>query len=175
MKKILIVVDYQNDFISGSLGFDGADGICDRIAEKIARYRESGGEVLFTYDTHGADYLSTAEGRALPVPHCIRGTEGWELHPRIEAMRREGDRCILKPSFGSAELLDTLRAGAYDAVELVGLVTNICVISNAILAKAALPEAEITVDAACVGSGDKKLEEEALDVMEGLQIGVKNR
>ena len=175
MKKILVVTDYQNDFINGSLGFEGADAICTGIIRKIEEYRISGGEVLFTYDTHTADYLATAEGRNLPVEHCIRDTQGWQLSLEVQNAKLDTDKCIFKPSFGSAELLDYLREGKYELVEFVGLVTNICIISNAIIAKTALPEARVIVDASCVDSFDKSLHEKSLDVMQGLQIEVTGR
>jgi len=175
MKKILIVTDYQNDFIDGSLGFDGADAICPGIVKKIETYRSEGGEVLFTYDTHAENYLTTAEGRSLPVEHCIKNTHGWTLRSEIENVKLDTDKCIYKPSFGSAELMDYLRSGEYELVEFVGLVTNICIISNAIIAKTALPEARVIVDASCVDSFDRPLHEKSLDVMAGLQIEVIGR
>ena len=170
MKKLLIVVDYQNDFVSGSLGFPKAAELEAAIASKILQYRESGGDVAFTFDTHGEDYLSTQEGKNLPVTHCVRGTGGWELYGRIAGLMKEGDRRFLKPAFGSGELFDYLRSSDYESIELAGVVSNICVISNAVLAKTALPEAVVTVDSACVASNDESLNEAALKVMAGLQI-----
>lgn len=175
MKSILIVVDYQKDFVNGSLGFNGAERLEPAIAEKIALRREQGWTVAFTLDTHDGGYLTTREGKKLPVEHCIRGTDGWALFGRIAGLRREGDPCFEKPAFGSMQLAEFLRESGFNRVELVGLVSNICVISNAVLAKAALPEAEVVVDAACTGSGDETLNREALDVMQGLQITVENR
>lgn len=172
MKKLLIVVDYQNDFVNGALGFEGADALAPLLSARIAAARESGEDVIFTFDTHGEDYLNTSEGKNLPVPHCIDGTEGHALFPAIAELVEEGDRVICKPSFGSAELFDLLRGSDYESVELCGLVTDICVVSNAILAKTALPEAEITVNAALVDSFDKSKHEAALSVMESVQIRV---
>ncbi|MCQ4021859.1 MULTISPECIES: cysteine hydrolase family protein [unclassified Ruminococcus] len=171
-KKLLIVIDYQNDFVCGSLGFEQALALENRIAAKIEEYRQSGGDIAFTFDTHGEDYLSTSEGKNLPVVHCVNGTHGWKLYGKIEAMRRDCDKCFYKPSFGSAELFDYLRDSSYDSVELVGVVTSICVISNAVLAKTALSEAEIIVDSLCTADIDEKLYTSALEVMKKLQIKV---
>lgn len=174
MKKILVVVDYQNDFVSGSLGFPGAVALEDRIAEKIEQYRGQGGEVAFTYDTHEKNYMETQEGQNLPVPHCLRGTPGWELYGKINALRTETDLCFEKNTFGSLTLAEYLKKGGYGLVELCGVVSNICVISNAVLAKAALPEAKIVVDASCTAGGDSSMNQKALDVMSGLQIQILN-
>lgn len=176
MKSLLLVVDYQKDFVDGSLGFPGAEALDGPIAQKIAACHAAGDDVIFTLDTHGADYLATQEGRKLPVPHCLRGTPGWELYGQTAKARREGDLVLEKPAFPSLELGNLLREKGYSRVELVGLVSYICVISNAIVAKAALPEAEIIVDAACTAGPDRALHEKALDLMEqGLQITVTNR
>jgi nicotinamidase/pyrazinamidase len=172
MKKLLIVVDYQNDFISGALGFPGAEKLASRIAEKISAYRRAGSDIVFTLDTHGDDYLDTNEGKNLPVRHCIKGTQGYRLHPSIEALVQPGDRIIEKPSFGSQKLFDYLRGSDYDEIELCGLVTDICVVSNAILAKTALPEAVVTVDSSCVGTPDAKKQEAALSILESVQVRV---
>ncbi len=172
MRKCLIVVDYQNDFVTGSLGFAKAEQLDDRIADKIAKYRNEGWEIAFTFDTHEEDYLQTNEGRNLPVEHCIKGTDGHKLYGRTAEMLKENDKCFYKPSFGSAELFEYLKAEKFDKVELCGVVTNICVISNAVLAKTALPEAEVSVDSSCVASNDDNLNKSALDVMQSLQINV---
>ena len=170
--KLLIVVDYQNDFVCGSLGFTQAKTLENSIAEKIEKYRKIGGDVAFTFDTHNDDYLNTSEGKSLPIKHCIKNTDGWKLYGKIENLRQSGDKCFYKPCFGSDELFDNLRASSYDSVELVGVVTNICVISNAVLAKTALPEAEIIVDSACTASNDPELHDSALKVMQSLQINI---
>lgn len=175
MKKLLIIVDYQKDFVDGALGFPGAEKLEGPIADKIEKYRRGGHSVAFTFDTHGEDYLSTQEGRRLPIPHCIKGTEGWELYGGIAGMLRDGDRVFHKPAFGSAELFDWLRASDFDSVELAGLVSDICVISNAALAKAALPEAEVIVDARCTATADQEKNQKALDMMSGMQISVVNK
>lgn len=175
MKSILLVIDYQKDFVDGVLGFPQSVRLEDPIAEKICAYRSNGHEIVFTYDTHTTDYLNTQEGRNLPVVHCIKGTAGWELYGKVAQLRRDTDICIEKIAFGSMELAEFLAENQYDRVELVGVVSNICLISDAVLAKAALPEAEIIVDASCVASNDDCLNAAALDVMASMQIRIINR
>ncbi len=172
--KALIVVDYQVDFVSGALGFAGAELLEPIIIEKIRETRKNGGTVIFTYDTHHGDYLSTAEGKKLPVPHCIENTEGYELYGKVRDCLEDGDIVIKKPSFGSMELADILRKKKFDEMELCGLVTDICVVSNAIIAKAALPEARVIVDGKACASFDKDAHEAALKVMRSVQIDVIN-
>ena len=174
-RRLLIVVDYQNDFVSGALGFPGAEQYDKPIAEKIAAYRAAGDQVVFTYDTHTSDYLYTQEGENLPIPHCIRGEEGWRLYGETAKAQQCGDVCFAKPAFGSAGLMQYLQQHDYESIELVGLVSYICVISNAILAKTAQPETPVLVDAACTGGPDEQLHNAALDVMQTLQIQVLNR
>lgn len=175
MKKCLIVVDYQNDFVTGALGFPGAVALEQPIVEKIQAYRANGDDVIFTFDTHTSQYLLSQEGRKLPVPHCIGGTEGHKLYGRVGESIDAEDWCFIKYTFGSDAMFDFLKQNPYTRIELVGVVTNICVISNAILAKTAQPETEILVDAGCVASNDRALGEKALDVMESLQITVTGR
>lgn len=175
MKKLLVVVDYQHDFVDGSLGFQGAEKLEDAICGRIARYRLQGADIAFTFDTHDEGYLQTQEGKKLPVVHCLRDTEGWTLYGRVAGCLTPKDKVFYKPAFGSPELAEFARAGGYDVVELCGLVSNICVLSNAVLVKAALPEAEILVDARCTSCGDPETNQKALDVMAGLQISVINR
>ena len=133
-----------------------------------------GDDVMFTLDTHNDDYPTTQEGKNLPVPHCIAGTPGHRLFGETAACRQKQDMVFFKPSFGSMEMLCYLRTHPYQEIELVGVVTNICVISNAVLCKAALPEARVSVDASLCASNDEALHEKALDVMRGLQINVTN-
>ena len=172
MKKVLIVVDYQNDFVTGSLGFPKAVLLENRIVEKIHEYRRSGGDIVFTFDTHEDNYLKTQEGQKLPITHCLKNTDGWNLYGKVADARTDSDKCFEKKTFGSLELAEYLAKQHYDLVELVGLVSNICVISNAILAKAALPEAKIVVDAGCTAGADEEMNQKALDVMRGVQIEV---
>jgi len=175
MKKLLVVVDYQKDFVDGALGFPAAPALEQPIIEKIEAYRRAGQTVAFTLDTHQADYLSTQEGKNLPVLHCVEGSVGHGLYGRLAGLLREGDEVFEKPNFGSTGLFDYLRGETFDSVELVGLVSNICVLANAVLAKTALPEAIIEVDALCTASFDEALHRAALDVLEGLQVRVANR
>lgn len=175
MKKLLIVVDYQVDFVSGTLGNENAVAIENRIAEKIDNYRADGWDIAFTFDTHYSDYENTQEGRKLPVRHCIESSDGWQLYGKVRECKRDCDKAFWKYSFGSADLFEFLKGSEYDKIELCGVVTDICVISNAVLAKTALPECEISVDARCTASNDIKKGNEALDVMESLQIDVYNK
>ncbi len=175
MKKLLIVVDYQNDFVTGSLGFPKAETLEEPILRKIATYRNAGDDIVFTMDTHGEDYLETVEGNRLPVPHCSRSTEGWQIFGRVAALKAPGDIVFEKPTFGSARLMGYLIEHAYDTIELCGLVTNMCVLANAVIAKTARPEAEIIIDAACTASFDDGMHEKALDVLAGIHCTVLNR
>lgn len=170
MKRCLIVVDFQNDFVTGSLGFPKAQSLTPAIAQKIKDYRASGDEILFTFDTHTASYLDTQEGIHLPVIHCVRGTDGHRLHPDIEKLRQPDDICFQKTTFGSAELMDHLRQHPYTSIELCGLVSNICVISNAVIAKAAQPETPVLIDVRCTAGADPAMHDAALLVMQGLQM-----
>jgi len=174
-KKCLIVVDYQNDFVSGALGFPGAELLAPRIAEKIKKYRSEGGEVIFTFDTHGEDYAETHEGKNLPVPHCIKGTPGHGLYGEVAELICESDQKFYKNAFGSDRLYEYLKTHPFTQIELVGLVSNICVLANAVLVKTAQPETQVIVDASCTASYDKSLGEKALDVLEGLQVKVVGR
>lgn len=171
--NILIVVDMQTDFISGALGTPEAQAIVPKVAEKL---RTFDGEVIFTRDTHTADYLSTQEGRNLPVAHCLRDTDGWQIDASLTALCE--DLVIDKPTFGSTALAAHLAARhereAIDRITLVGLCTDICVISNALLIKAALPEVEITVDAACCAGVTPESHQNALNAMKMCQIKIEN-
>ena len=185
MKRLLVVVDYQNDFVDGALGFDGAELLDTKIAEKIDAYREAGDSVCFTLDTHHKDYLETQEGQNLPIPHCIEGTEGHELYGQVATRFHDTDEVFLKPTFGSTTLFERLakrqRVAAevgtlpYESIEFVGLVSNMCVLSNAVMARAACPNVPIIVDASCTAAPDPETHEKALDILEGLQIKVTNR
>lgn len=172
MQRCLIVVDYQNDFVLGSLGFPGAEALDALIAEKIKKFRDKGNAVIFTFDTHGADYLKTQEGKNLAVPHCVKGTIGHELYGETAKLIQDGDKCFYKPTFGSDGLYEYLKTTPFERIEFVGLVSNICVITNAVLAKTAQPETPIIVHADCTASHDPKLHRAAIDVMIGLQIKI---
>lgn len=170
MKKILVVVDMQNDFIDGALGTAEAVSIVPKVAEKIKNFD---GTVIYTRDTHEENYMETQEGRNLPVPHCIRGTEGWQI--RIE-LQQAGAEVVDKPTFGSRALAEKLvemnREEAIESITLIGLCTDICVISNAFVIKAFLPETPIIVDAACCAGVTPKSHERALEAMKVCQIAV---
>ena len=177
MKKYLFVIDYQNDFVDGALGFPGAEKLDAKIAEKIRAYGK--GRVLFTRDTHFENYLETREGRKLPVVHCVKGTKGWEVYGETAGALEEVDaKAIDKLVFGM-DVTDPATAAVLpeeaDEIELVGLVSNICVVSNAVVLQSKYPEATIIVDAACTDSFDKTLHEKVLDVLEGFQVKVINR
>ena len=147
MSKYLVVVDMQNDFIDGSLGTKEAVAIVPEVAKKIASARAAGEIVIFTRDTHQSNYLETQEGKNLPVLHCVEGSDGWQISSKLEVGE---SRIFNKPSFGSIELADyAATLSNLKEIELVGLCTGICVISNAFILKAKLPEVKITVDAIC--------------------------
>jgi nicotinamidase-related amidase len=178
MANYLIIIDMQRDFIDGSLGTPEAVSIVPAVVAKIEGHIQAGkGPVLLTYDTHGPDYLKTAEGGKLPVEHCIYGSEGWELHPLIDALSKQAG-CITfkKPTVGSKELAAYLAdANAQEpigSIELAGLCTDICVISNALLIKAFLPEVPIRVDSACCAGVTPESHENALAAMRMCQIDV---
>lgn len=177
MERYLFVIDYQNDFVDGALGFPGAEKLDEPIAAKVRAYGK--GHVLFTRDTHFDDYLQTREGKNLPVPHCIRGTEGWQVYgDTAKALEEVEARAIDKVVFGM-DVTDPAIAAVLperaDEIELVGLVSNICVVSNAAVLQARYPEASLAVDAACTDSFDKALNAKVLDVLAGLQVTVTNR
>lgn len=173
MKKILVVVDMQRDFIDGTLGTKEAVAIVGRAVEEIAQFE---GEIFVTMDTHQDNYLETAEGRKLPVAHCIRMTDGWLLHERVsKALAGKEYRTIEKGTFGSVRLADEIReiAGQDELeIECFGLCTDICVVSNVLLLKANFPEAEITVRADCCAGVTPETHEAALKTMEMCQINI---
>lgn len=170
MKRLLVVVDMQNDFIDGSLGTKEAQAIVPNVIEKIRAYQNAGDDVVFTMDTHTDDYMDTLEGKNLPVLHCIKGTDGWNLKREIDAF--EGTR-FEKPTFGCSALAEYVAEQAYDQVELVGLCTDICVISNAMLIKAAVWNTPILVDASCCAGVTPESHENALKALKMCQIQVK--
>lgn len=169
MKKCLIVVDYQNDFVDGSLGFDEAPKLDEVIASIVEEYHENGDEVIFTMDTHDNKYLETQEGKSLPVVHCLDMSHGQELYGKTKESY-DDDLIFKKNTYGSIDLFNYLKTKNYESITFVGVVTNICVMSNAVLAKTALPEVPIYIKKTGVGSNDAKLNEEALDVMRSLNM-----
>jgi len=174
MSKYLIVIDMQNDFIDGALGTKEAQAILPAVIEKVKSFN---GPVMFTRDTHEEDYLDTQEGRNLPVKHCIRDTEGWMLQKDLDEYAKE-KHCLIfdKPSFGSANLAGCLtgiyRVVPIDEAEIIGLCTDICVISNALMLKAALPEMKISVDASCCAGVTPERHRTALEAMKACQIEI---
>lgn len=179
MKKLLVVVDYQTDFVTGSLANPAAQALEPGIAARVRAYLEEGQYVLFTRDTHGEDYLTTREGRFLPVPHCVRGTPGWHLYGSL-AQYEEGPRAktavVDKPVFGSAALPDAVRAlcsGEPEHIELCGVVTDICVISNAVVLHSSFLNAAISVQSGLCAAMTPEAHERALDVLAGMGYAVK--
>ncbi len=173
MKRFLIVVDMQKDFVDGALGTAEAQAIVPAVAERI---RGWDGDIIVTMDTHGEDYMDTQEGKNLPVPHCIRGTDGWKLRPEIEEALR-GAKIYEKPTFGSVKLAEDLRALSEKeeiSLELAGLCTDICVASNALLLKAFMPEVPVSVDPACCAGVTPEKHLSALETMRSCQIVVAN-
>ena len=171
MKKLLIVVDYQKDFVDGALGFPAAKEIEEALCEKISSYQAEGQDIICTLDTHGEDYLGTQEGKNLPIPHCIKGSEGHQLYGKAAGLLASCPR-FEKPAFGSMALAKWLEGKEYEEIELCGVVTDICVISNAVLCKAALPETQVTVDSTCVATITEEAQQAAFLVMKSLQIKV---
>ena len=172
MKKILVVVDMQNDFIDGALGTKEAEQIVEPVMHKIKEYNIT--NIYATRDTHGEDYLSTQEGKNLPVEHCIKGTQGWEIRSEIAELL-DGAVIVDKPSFGSLELAELLYEENKKQeleIELVGLCTDICVVSNAILLKAKMPEIKISVDASCCAGVTPESHKAALETMKMCQINI---
>ena len=166
----------QNDFVSGALGTREATDIVPYVVDKVAEAVNAGDTIVFTQDTHTQDthtqdYLNTQEGRNLPVLHCVKDTEGWQIIPQLQEYT-VGRTCVEKPTFGSTELAHLAAQGGYEEIELVGLCTDICVISNAMLLKSALPEAKITVDSACCAGVTPASHQNALEAMKMCQITV---
>jgi len=180
--KVLVVVDMQKDFIDGALGTQEAVSIVDKVVERIVN---SAGElILFTMDTHQEDYLNTSEGKKLPVPHCVEGTDGWRINESVLAAWRNNGNTIklsepqentfIKPVFGSVELVDFLKSREVDIdeIEILGLCTDICVISNAIMIKNTMPDVPISVNSECCAGVSPQSHAEALNVMRMCQVDV---
>ena len=177
MEKYLFVIDYQKDFVDGALGFPGAEKLDAAIAAKVRAYGK--GRVYFTRDTHFENDLHTREGRNLPVAHCVKGTDGWQVYgDTANALAEVEAPAIDKLVFGmdiSDPAIAAVLPETADEIELVGLVSNICVVSNAVVLQSKYPEATIIVDASCTDSFDKTLHEKVLDVLAGFQVRVINR
>lgn len=172
MKKVLIVVDMQKDFVDGALGTKEAKGIVDNVVAKINSFD---GDIIATYDTHDENYMNTQEGKKLPVPHCIKDTEGWQLDKKVQkALDTKGYKAVYKPTFGSVDLVEVMKD--YDEADaevmMIGLCTDICVVSNALLLKANFTEMNISVDASCCAGVTPEKHKAALETMRSCQINV---
>ena len=178
MKKLLVVVDMQKDFVDGALGSAEAVECVPHVCNKI---RAFDGKIIVTFDTHSEDYMNTREGKRLPVPHCINGTYGHQLNKFIVAALVDAENdgkktaIVMKPTFGSTALPELIRSKGYDYIELCGLCTSICVISNALLLKAEYPEVDMAVDAACCACVSEETHNAALTAMATCQIDILNR
>lgn len=173
MKKALIIIDFQNDFVDGSLSFKEASSIEKIILEKIDFYLKNGDDLIFTLDTHYDDYLESKEGLKLPIKHCIKNTKGHALYGEVAHYKDKASKIFEKNTFGSLELANFLKEKNYSSVELCGLVSHICLFSNTILAKSALPEADIIVDSKATLSFNQDLHEKTFDLLRGIFIEVK--
>lgn len=169
MAKVLIVVDMQNDFVDGALGTKEAGQIVPCVISKVESAVNNNDGIIFTKDTHYSDYLDTAEGKNLPVMHCIKGSKGWEIIPELS---RYADKVVEKNTFGSINL--PKKVENYDEIELIGLCTDICVISNALLLKAYFPEKNISVDASCCAGVTPESHNNAIEAMKMCQIKINN-
>lgn len=171
MKKLLVVVDMQRDFVYGALGTARAREILPGVAKRIEKAREEGVSLACTMDTHQTDYPQTLEGKNLPVIHCVEGTEGWALCPELAALLKDA-KVFRKPCFGSVELGEYVKNEGFDEVELIGVCTGICVLSNAVLIKAYAPETRVVVDGGLCACVSPESQQTALKAMELLQIAI---
>jgi len=174
-KKVLFVIDMQVDFVTGALANEEAQKITGKIAEKIKAYQAAGDYVFFTRDTHSESYMDTQEGRLLPVSHCIEGSDGWQIVEELRGFATE-ETTLDKPSFGSLELPKWVfkkTDGDFDEMEFCGVCTDICVISNAMIMKAAFPEVTLTVDGSCCAGVTPESHQNALNAMAACQMIIK--
>lgn len=172
-KNVLAVIDMQNDFIDGALGTKEAQAIVGNVAEYIKKSMSDGVEVVYTRDTHFDNYMDTQEGKNLPVPHCIKGTRGWEIRDELKALQNDDTRIFDKLTFGSVELAEYLKGMVgLESVTLIGLCTDICVISNAMVIKANLPEVQIKVVESCCAGVTPQSHKNAVEAMKMCQVAV---
>ena len=171
MKTLLVIVDMQRDFVHGALGTAQAREILPRLERKIRQARDEGAALAYTMDTHQPDYLQTQEGKNLPVVHCVEGTTGWDVCPELSGLL-EGAKAFRKPSFGSVELGEYVKKEGFDRVELAGVCTGICVLSNAALIKAYAPETEVVVDSGLCACVSPESHQTALQAMRLIQVAV---
>ena len=175
MKKLLIVVDFQNDFVDGALGFEKAVKLDDLIYNKIKEYKNNNDDVIYTFDTHDDDYFETMEGKKLPILHCQKGDLGHQLYGKVKTLFDENkDIYFEKPTFPSLELANYLKNKEYQEVEVCGLVSNICVLTNVVMVKSALPNANIIVDRTLTDSFDEILNEYTFEILKGIHVTIKN-
>ena len=173
-RNVLVVVDMQNDFIDGSLGTKEAQAILPAALARIKECRKAGYHIIATQDTHGDDYMNTREGKRLPVPHCIRGTNGWKFAPVLQDELSDA-WIVEKHAFGSSKLPDIVNKvtdGEPEIIELIGLCTDICVVNNAMVLKAAFPEVQMQIRASCCAGVTPELHQAALDTMASCQIDI---
>lgn len=174
MKKLLIVVDFQKDFVDGSLGFEKAVVLDDLIYNKILEFKNNNDDIIYTFDTHDDDYFETMEGKKLPILHCVKGDLGHDLYGKVKTLfNKETDLYFEKPTFPSLDLANYLKDKEYTEIEVCGLVSNICVLSNVVMVKAALPNANIIVDKKLTDSFDEILNEYTFEILKGLHINIK--
>lgn len=169
MKRLLVVVDYQNDFVVGPLGFPKATSLLKRIEEPVKEFASAGDDVVFTRDVHEENYLHTEEGRNLPVPHCLKGSEGALFYGDLESVASSYP-VFTKNTFPSDALLEYIKKGSYREIVLCGVDLSICVLANAVIAKAAAPDAHIVVDLSASGTGDALAEKTAIEQLHRLEI-----
>ena len=169
MKRLLVIVDMQNDFLTGTLANADAERVLANVKQKLEWARSENIEIVFTRDTHSEDYLSTQEGKNLPVPHCLKGTWGWEI---ADGLCKGNEPVFDKPVFGSTELAAFVKEGGYTEVEVVGVCTDICVVSNVLLIKAYCPETVVTVDGNCCAGVTRESHEFALKTMSACQVRI---
>lgn len=171
MRKVIVVIDMQNDFIDGALGTKEAQVMLPHLVAKLEREKDA--LLIFTQDTHSKNYMETQEGRNLPVPHCIKPEKGWEIAPSLQPFVKKAAAVIEKPAFSSLELPKAVAKLQPDEVELVGLCTDICVISNAMILKAAFPELPVAVDASCCAGVTPASHDNALQAMKMCQVDIR--
>lgn len=171
MKRLLIVVDFQNDFVNGSLGFNEASLLEEHIVRYIKEFKKNNDDIIYTMDTHHQDYMNTYEGKNLPIAHCIKGTKGWELYGETKELLKDC-LCFEKSTFPSLDLANYLKDKHYQDVTLVGLVSHICVISNAIMVKAAMYDTPIYIDMKATSSVDQETHQKSIAVMKSLQFQI---
>jgi nicotinamidase-related amidase len=174
MRNLLIVVDMQNDFVTGALRNEEAIKIVPNVVERIKKAKKEGYTVIFTKDSHNGDYLKTEEGKNLPVEHCIAGTVGWKIIDELQKFVERDTIVFDKDTFGSRFLASYLERNSYDRIELIGVCTDICVIANAIVVKTFQPNAHIVVDASCCAGVTVESHKTSLNAMKALQIEVIN-